>query len=515
MESNERLGKTAEDDGMSGALVFNGVDARTGQFLPVPPTEREFAQRIRDDPLRLKPLRETRWWVNHHTIHDVDDSDAKDDKNRRPVHDVDPLRLDSAGWGVIFAPGISTKVKEALEPLLLRRKRQAGDYYKPYDVEPNPTKEGFLAGKAGIGPADPKNVPYYLLIVGSPAEISFRFQYNLDIQYAVGRIHFEDEDGYAAYAANVVAAEEAAEKATQAEPGTLPEKRIALFGVSQQGDTATERSAKELIKPLADNLAADRTTDLTGWTHKLFIGSQASKEQLGRLLGGDETPSILFTASHGLSFSYGDKLQRSKQGALLCQDWPGEAHPVLSEHYFSDTDLATKANLRGLIAFHFGCYSGGTPEESNFMDSPLSRPQPLAPAPFISSLAQGLLGHSRGALAVIGHIDRAWTTSFSWSSQGQIQLYENTLKCLLDGHPIGSAMEYFNQRYAELAVEYADLYKDRDELKHVDETHFARVHRANNDARNFIVLGDPAVRAVFAKSASGKQMSALPQLPRQ
>ena len=476
----------SEDDDMSGALVFNGVDGRTGRFLRVPPTEGEFAQCIRDEPLRLKVLRDTQWWIKHYTIY-------KDDKNRRSVQDVDPLRLDSAGWGVIFAPGISTKVKEALEPLLQRRKRQAGDYYKSYDVGPNPTKEGFLAGKAGIGPADPKNVPYYLLIVGSPEEISFRFQYNLDIQYAVGRIHFKDEDGYAAYAANVTETEKAAEKAANAEDGSLPPKRLTLFGVSRQGDAATERSTKELIKPLADKLATDRTD----WTHKLLIDSQASKEQLGRLMGGGETPSILFTASHGLVFPSGDELQRSKQGALLCQDWPGEGHSVLPEHYFSSADLAAEANLRGLIAFHFACYSGGTPEESSFMDSPLSRPQPLAPAPFISSLAQGILGHSRGALAVIGHVDRAWTTSFSWSNQGQIQLYESTLKCLLDGHPIGSAMEFFNQRYAELAVEYADLYKDRDELKDVDETHFARVHRANNDTRNFIVLGDPAVKAVF------------------
>ncbi len=484
MGDDEILDKIAGDDGMSGAPVINGVDARTGRFLPVPLTEEEFARHIHDEPLRLKSLRDTRWWTKR-----------PKGKRRPTAQGVDPVKLDSAGWGVIFAPDIGPDIKEALKPLLLRRERQAGKYYKTYDAGPNPTKEGFLAGKAGIGPADPKNVPYYLLIVGSPAEIPFQFQYNLDIQYAVGRIHFKDADGYAAYAANVVATEEAAEKAGGVEDGALPAKRLALFGVSQSGDTATERSAAELIQPLADKLPAD----LTGWPLQLVVGSHARKDQLGRLMGGEETPSILLTASHGLSFPCGDELQLSKQGALLCHDWPGEGHLVLPEHYFSDTDLSSGANLRGLIAFHFACYSGGTPEESNFSftDSPFSRPQPLAPAPFISSLAQSLLAHPRGALAVIGHVDRAWTTSFSWSSLGQIQLYENTLKRLLEGHPIGWAMEFFNQRYAELAVEYADLYKARDELKPVDDTVFARVYRANNDVRNFIVLGDPAVKAVF------------------
>jgi hypothetical protein len=486
MESDRRLGRVPGDDGMSGALVFNGVDGRTGRFLPAPATEREFAQRIRGEPLRLKPLRDTRWWTTR-----------PKGKNRLPAQDVNPLRLDSAGWGVIYAPGISQEIKDALSPLLKRRERQAGQYFKTYDAGLKPTKEGFLEGKAGIGPADPKNVPYYLLIVGSPEEIPFDFQYNLDIQYAVGRIHFKDEDGYAAYAANVEETEKAAEKAANADDGSLPAKSLALFGVSRQGDTATERSAAELVTPLACKLAKDRSTELTGWNHHLVVGSQATKEQLRRLLGGAETPSVLLTASHGLAFPFGDALQPSKQGALVCQDWPGEGHPVLPEHYFSDADLTGEANLRGLIAFHFACYSGGTPDESSFVDSPLSRPQPLAKAPFISSLAQGLLGHSRGALAVVGHVDRAWTTSFSWSSQGQIELYENTLKRLLDGHPIGSAMEYINYRYAELAVEYGDLCKARDRLLDVDETHFARVYRANNDARNFIVLGDPAVKAVF------------------
>ena len=224
---------------------------------------------------------------------------------------------------------------------------------------------------------------------------------------------------------------------------------------------------------------------------------QATKERLGRLLGGSETPSILLTASHGLSFPYGDELQRSKQGALLCQDWPGEGHPVLPEHYFSAADLTAEANLRGLIAFLFACYGGGTPAESSFAESSLSGPEPLAPAPFISALAQRLLSHPRGALAVIGHVDRAWTTSFSWTSLGQIELYENTLKRLMDGHPVGSAMEYFNQRYAELAVEYGDCCQDRERLLDVDDTALARVYRANNDVRNFIVVGDPAVRAVF------------------
>lgn len=469
---------------MGNGMVFNGVDGRTGLHLPAPATEEEFARCIRDEPLGTAELRPYRRWIAR----------FKNDPNRAPAQDVDPRSLASAGWGVIFAPGITPEIEAALQPLLKRRRNQAGPSFKTYRLGAGPTKERFLADHhAGPGPADPKKVPYYLLIVGSPEEIPFRFQYELDVQYAVGRIHFDDLASYAAYARNVATTEVAVERGDDA----LPPKRLALFGVCRPGDKATERSAEELIEPLANQLTKDRP----GWPLQLVVGPQATREQLSRLLGGGETPSLLLTASHGMSFPCGDGLQRQCQGALLCQDWPGEGHEVLPRHYFSGADLTADADLRGLIAFHFACYSGGTPDVGSFATSPLGRPQRIAPAPFISHLAQRLLGHPRGALAVVGHVDRAWSTTFSWSEPGQVDLFENTFKRLLDGHPIGSAMEFFNQRHAELSVTYTELSQDREGLVPLDSTLFSRVYRANNDARSFVVLGDPAVRPVFRAGA--------------
>jgi len=88
-------------------------------------------------------------------------------------------------------------------------------------------------------------------------------------------------------------------------------------------------------------------------------GWAATKARLGRLLSGVETPSVLFTAGHGMGFPNGDPRQVSQQGALLCQDWPGPLQwrqPVPPEFYLAADELGSTVRLDGLIAFFFACY---------------------------------------------------------------------------------------------------------------------------------------------------------------
>lgn len=465
-------------------LVFNGINGATGDYL-LEMTPSELSQVVRDEKLDEKHLQELKAKF-----------ERANQQTFAPMEGVDPKNLAETGWGVVFAwnadQNVNAKLREALSELLDHRKRQAGAYYREFDYRPGESKQKFLERYgAGPGPADPKKVPYYLMLVGDPTGLPFRFQYQLDVQYAVGRLHFPTLEEYAQYARSVVTAERS---------GFALARRAVFVGVCNPDDKATQLSSRDLITPLADYVAADQSD----WKIETLTGDDAKKASLQALLGGAQTPALLFTASHGMGFPKDDPRQLAHQGALLCQDWPGQKEwrkPIPPDFYLSADDIADDASLLGLIAFHFACYGAGTPELDDFAHMALKTPTAIAPHPFVARLPQRLLGHPKGgALAVLGHVERAWGYSFTWGKAGpQRAVYESTVKRLLEGHPVGSAIEFFNERYAELS---SDLSMELENIKFnfgkPNDLELAGMWTANNDARSFVIIGDPAVRLVFA-----------------
>jgi len=405
---------------------------------------------------------------------------------------VDPLVLSQAGWGVIFAFEEQDQIpaiQEALAALLNLRREAAGGRYKEFICRPGESKTAFLARfGAGPGPADPDKVPYYLLIVASPGAIPYDFQYQLDVQYAVGRLHFDKLEDYAQYAQSVVAIESG--------PAALP-RQAAFFGVQNEDDRATQLSATQLVQPLAQGLAADPAN--SGWEIRSLAGEGATKAALSEHLGGAQTPALLFTASHGMGFPKDDPRQLPHQGALLCQDWPGPnawREPIPEAHYFSAEDLPSTASLKGGISFHFACYGAGTPQMDDFAYRLAQSPAAIASQAFVARLPQRLLAHPAGGLlAVVGHVERAWGYSFAWRNAGsQLTVFESAIKRLMAGYPVGYAMEYFNARYAELSTVISSEMLGAQFGKLVNEVELVGMWTANNDARSYVILGDPAVR---------------------
>ena len=456
--------------------AFNGIDAVTGLYLPSPSVA-DISRTLRGEP--PTPVASQL----------LAKRNAGAAATLALPFDVDPRMLDQSGWALLFAHGAQSEIFEGLLALRTLREPQAGGRYKVFrDASGYRQTESVTdwLGRQGAEPGIPQvdKVPYYILIVGGPEAIPFDFQYELGVNYAVGRIAFETVEAYRNYAAGVVAGEAVAD-------GAAP-RRASFFGVSNDDDRATTMSRTMLVEPLADALEARFKQ---GWQFDRLLDAHATKAGLAQCLRS--SPSLLFTASHGMAFPDGHAKQRVNQGALLCQDWQGPLQhrgAVGPELYFAGDDVPDDADLTGSVVFHFACYGAATPEQDDFgATGPRAQ---IAPAAFVSQLPQRLLGKpGGGALAVIGHVERAWSYSFASPEFGaQTNTFELCLRTLMAGLRVGFAMEAFAMRHAQMAV---GLNRVLDDIRHnaaVDDYQVAGLWTAHHDARNYVILGDPAVR---------------------
>jgi hypothetical protein len=483
----------------AGEIVFNGIDGVSGRYLTAPMDVAQLARVVtggkRPEGAELGDLQHKTRLArgnNYATIEGVDSND-----------------LAQAGWAMVFPavePGSEAArqqaaIIEALAPLRERRRVQAtrleAHRYQEYTGERGyqrrETKQEYLARLgAGPGPVNPDKVPYYLLIVASPEDIPYHIQYQVDVQYAVGRIYFDTVDEYARYARSVV----------EAENGEVARaRRVAFFGVANHGDRATELSHAYLVEPLAGHVEGIGSKQ--GWAVERYLASEATHARLGDLYR--DAAALLFTASHGMGFPSGHEHQRAFQGALLCQDWGGPGSTLTRDHYFAGEDIDPRADLRGMIGVHFACYGMGTPRHDDFAQRALgkARARSIAPHDMVARLPQCMLANpGGGALAAIGHVDRAWGSSFLWidprskrQTQVHLDVFESALAGILAGKRVGHALEHFNIRYAELAsdlsarIEAIQLHDEE-----YEDSELAQMWIFQNDARNYAIVGDPAVR---------------------
>jgi DNA/RNA endonuclease G (NUC1)/V8-like Glu-specific endopeptidase len=488
-------------------LCFNGVNGATGQYLMPPVSVETIAAMARGEKIDDRLKRDLANWTERASL-----------ETFGVAAGIDPNDLAQSGWGVIFSFDADPAIREALKELLDFRKEQATRknerFYREFagpqlGYRPGESNREFLSrlGVDASQPADPaQGVPYYLLLVGDPEQIPYRLQYLLDVQYAVGRIWFDTLEEYAQYARSVVRAER-----REVRVG----RNAVFFGVQNADDRATNLSATELVLPLSQSLPMKlQQGGGDPWTATCVTGAQSTKSSLGRFLGGSETPALLFTASHGMGFPRGNPRQLPHQGALLCQDWPGPRawnREIPPEHYFAAEDVSADAALQGMIAFHFACYGAGTPRMDDFSHQAFRNPTEIAPHAFVAALPRRLLGHPKGgALAIVGHVERAWGYSFHWNRIGrQLQTFESTLYQLMQGLPVGCATDYFSTRYAALSTELSSEIEEIEKYaRQPDNALLAGTWTAHNDARSYIVLGDPAVRLPLI--GKGESASRIP-----
>src|SRR6266849_2898222 len=200
------------------------------------------------------------------------------------IGDVDSNFLDQAGWAVMFSPGVDRKIREALQPLLDRRKAQVSDenLFKIFEgasgYQPEDTATGWLRRQnVRMDVVDPQlGVPYYILIVGPPDEIPFEFQYALDLYWAVGRLWFPTAGEFRQYADSVIRYETM--------PVVPTSRQMAVFATCHDFDTATQLFSSQVAEPLVQGSGR---VAAVGQRQKFglqpFIGDPATKDSLFRI----------------------------------------------------------------------------------------------------------------------------------------------------------------------------------------------------------------------------------------
>jgi hypothetical protein len=163
------------------------------------------------------------------------------------------------------------------------------------------------------------------------------------------------------------------------------------------------------------------------------------------------------------------------------------------------------------VWFCFACYSAGTPERSAYAHwlralqddtlDPLSEPLPEGQRPFIAALPQAALANPDGPLAVIGHVDLAWSYSFKHQGVRTLSPYLGVLKTLAEGGRAGVAMhallQYLNETSVELTILYNNHYMSGPQRPPSPDA-WASLWMLHQDLSHFVLLGDPAVRLPLA-----------------
>jgi hypothetical protein len=245
-----------------------------------------------------------------------------------------------------------------------------------------------------------------------------------------------------------------------------------------------------------------------------------------RLLAAAAGPGVLFSCSHGAGAPSGGwtspDRRRALQGALcLGGDTRLEADAVARAPF-----------LPGGVWLMFACFGAGTPRQSAFEpwllrlrqhgdhDDDLAPVLASLPAegepPFLAALPQAALANPDGPLAIIGHLDLAWSYGFQdldkMSRGERHRRFHELVAQLVKGTRVGlalggSLMRARNQVQTEIAIATADEARAGHELA---EQRARLGHRwmVLQDLDGYIALGDPAARIAPRPRASDAMTAA-------
>lgn len=404
-------------------------------------------------------------------------------------------------WGVIAPAGdAGDRLLDAIAPLVERRRLQQG----PVTVHRVPARmtgpEAMRWKKRVFRTAADldSDLPRYQLIVGDLDQVSLAVQQVQASDGFVGRIAFDDLDGYRAYAAKVVRWED--------RPAAVAEAHAILHAV-RDGTPATRLGAQALIAPGEQILRRRRAAGDVRYGELRLTGSERPTPDELWAAAAIDRPGVLLSLGHGVGVprSGGAVRQRRDQGALSF----GRGGVL------TGADLAGRGFLPGGVWLAVACFAAGTPETSDYhhwldmlrraghVGSDIGHVlDTLAHGhPFVAALPKAVLGDPDGPLAFVGHVDLAWSYSFfdlddrPRRRPGRVV---GVIQALLNRHRAGVAVRKLMQWFAEVNTELTAM-EDATTRGGAPSDRRAPIRRGElwmlrQDLAGYVLLGDPAVR---------------------
>jgi hypothetical protein len=197
-------------------------------------------------------------------------------------------------------------------------------------------------------------------------------------------------------------------------------------------------------------------------------------------------------------------------------------------------DVAETPFLPGGFMVLGACYGGGTPRESAYahwlsaLSSAGVSPEETQAVlrglpkggerPFVARLPQALLSNPAGPLAMVAHIDLAWTYSFQDLDSGSTNRpakFVQALRTALDGHRFGIAFREIYRFFDRVNTELTALYDQSAAARakgggEVDRLRMGHLWMLRQDLAGYALLGDPAA-ALLVPRRSAQPSAATPQ----
>ncbi|HLL54387.1 MAG TPA: helix-turn-helix domain-containing protein [Myxococcaceae bacterium] len=429
----------------------------------------------------------------------------------------DPDVLSSQRWVLVVPEGPrGERLRALLDPLWQLRSEQQG---RPADVLTLPAGADAEALRrfrdTKLWPAGrrAREQPRYVLLAGDPDVLPLELHETLagDGFGFVGRLAFDDEEDYGAYAAKVVEYEK--------HPG--PERRArSLFLAVRDGTVATKVGADLLMEPASVTCEEERQRGHLPANEVIFADGPGDPGSELLRLAVSPGAGVLLSLSHGVGAPRtgwaSAEEQRLRQGALSLGDG-AELTP---------RDVGEQPFMPGGAWFAFACYSAGTPKRSPYLPwlellaqeegrkcvHPVLAARPLDGRPFIAKIAQAALANPRGPVAFIGHLDLAWSTSFYDEATGRLYAdrFVQVIAGLVKGRRVGPSLHGLTRFAQQVDVELRDRYQRAAEAgagvadATTETLRLAQLWMMRHDLASYVVLGDPAGRLVMNGAGAGR-----------